>query len=82
MDSSLEYMLSGACGLLQLRPIVPGASSHGFSRPRGWQCLSAATSPQSCLTVGSGLAPGRGGWQDGRIGGQILPARAYCRVEK
>jgi hypothetical protein len=35
-----------------------------------------------CLIGGSGLALGQGGRQDGQIGGEILPARAYQRVEK
>jgi hypothetical protein len=32
----LEYMISGARGLLQPRPIVSGAPSQRFMRPHGW----------------------------------------------
>jgi hypothetical protein len=34
--SALEYMLSGACGLLRQRPILPGAYGRCLPRPRDW----------------------------------------------
>jgi hypothetical protein len=34
------------------------------------------------LISGPGLAPGLGGRRDGQTSGEILPARAYHRVEK
>jgi hypothetical protein len=33
-DSTLEYILSDACGFLCLHPYVPGAKGHRFLWPR------------------------------------------------
>jgi hypothetical protein len=32
-DSVLKYMLSDVCGLLRLRPVVPGSSGRRLLRP-------------------------------------------------
>jgi hypothetical protein len=38
--------------------------------------------PRARLIGGLGLAPGRGGRQDGQTGGEILSTSAYHRAEK
>jgi hypothetical protein len=74
-------MLSGARGLLRLRPIMLGGYDHHLPRPQGGQCLSAAESPRACLNEDPGFTLGRGRW-DWQTGGRIMPARSYHTVGK
>jgi hypothetical protein len=43
---ALEYMLSGACGLLQSCSILSSYECYRSSRPWHWPCLSCSGSPQ------------------------------------
>jgi hypothetical protein len=52
MNSVLKYILSDACGLLRLRPIVPGSYDRRFLRSWGRQCLSIYGKPLSALYRG------------------------------
>jgi hypothetical protein len=58
MDNILKYILLDVCGLLRLRPFVPGASGRHFPRPGVGNAYSFAGSPQTCLIGGPGLCPG------------------------
>jgi hypothetical protein len=54
---ALEYMLSGACGLLWPRPIVPGAKGCRFPMPLVLIMPIHCRVPPSMLTECLGLAP-------------------------
>jgi hypothetical protein len=43
---ALEYLLSGACGLLRPRPIMSGNKCYRFLKPRRWWRLSSSGSPR------------------------------------
>jgi hypothetical protein len=53
---TLEYMLSGVRGLLQLCPILLGHERYHPSRLRRWPCLSGNGSDLGGLTRCSGLS--------------------------
>jgi hypothetical protein len=62
---ALEYMLSGACGILQPCRIMLGAKCHRFLRPLVLVKHIHCRKPPDLLTGCLGLAPGRGGRWDG-----------------
>jgi hypothetical protein len=79
---ALEYMLSGAHGLLRPHPIMPGTMCRRFPRPLVLVMPIPCREPPSMLIGCPGLALGRGWRQDGQIGGQILPTHVYCNKEE
>jgi hypothetical protein len=62
---ALEYMLSGAYGLLRPRLVVPGATCCYFSRPLVLVMPICCRKPSGVLTGCPGLALYRGGRRDG-----------------
>jgi hypothetical protein len=79
---TLEYMLSGAHGLLRPHPIVPSAKCHRFSRPLVLVMPICCRKPPGVLTGCLSLASGRGGSRDGQTGGEILPTHVYHKEEE
>jgi hypothetical protein len=73
LDCSLHSPMVYNCQM-RGQGLLPGIILSCHSS--GWWRLSRA-----CLTRGPGVAPSLRGRWDGQIGGEILPARAYCTME-
>jgi hypothetical protein len=54
MNSTLECIMSDKRGILPLRPFVPGAYDHRFSRPRAGDAYPLFGSSGPCLGSSKG----------------------------
>jgi hypothetical protein len=57
MDSTLQYVFSGAHGFLLLRPFMPDRLRPTLLEAQSGWCLSVVGSPPACLTGGPGPCP-------------------------
>jgi hypothetical protein len=81
-DSVLELILLDMCGLLQLRPFVPGSYGHHFLRHGVGNAYPFVGSP-GCVSLGTRVPSlGRRERLGGQSSGEILTAHINRKVEK
>jgi hypothetical protein len=81
-DPILEYILSDARGLIQLRPFVPGSYGRRFPRLGVGKAYPFVGSPRVRSTGTRVPSPSQRERLDVQSGGKILAACANRRVKK